>query len=106
MHEEEAKTKWCPWAQQSEENYGSYNRLMPCDIPQQDPNLPLHSYLYTNDAGIIDSYSVICGTPGCRVLYVSQPTRAADACLCLTTRCMAWVKQGLNHGYCVKLKNT
>jgi hypothetical protein len=91
MTEEESKTKWCPYARETDKGYGSFNRI----------RFPL-----LDEAGI-----VVKGEKG---KWVMKPAEPAKSCMCLGQKCMAWrfiddiaegsrgdyLKKSTTEGYC------
>lgn len=107
MTEDEAKLRWCPWAKDSEENYGTFNRTG----GQRQPKLNADGeMLYTDTKGVEGvRTSFIHGVPICVVSAFTRPA-PARACYCLGSGCMAWrptvgltytyEKDGSPTGYC------
>ena len=91
MTEAEAKNKWCPFARQSDENTGAFNRLSAYQVRLPDEN------------GDIKKDPTV--TIGIRYRYEKIAAgKPAEGCLCIASACMAWKLTPVNvqgeFGYC------
>jgi hypothetical protein len=92
MFETDAQARWCPFAKESDENFGTYNRTGGQRVQAVDEN-GFRQY-ETDDHGVPLHSKPIMRT---------EPPGFPPSCCCLTTACMAWTSTKPGEGFCRRL---
>lgn len=91
MLEQDALKLWCPFARDSDHEYGGFNRWGGNAIHKRDSNGRL---LYSLPNGTLTTEGIRPGAPGQllsnQAVVEYQPIEPARACLCIGRKCMAW----------------
>lgn len=87
MTEDQAKTKWCPFARDAQEGIGTYNRIGGGFI--QDRN-DKGVFLFKDAEGTIGTRGEFASGVMVTPLGHTAPILPAETCLCIASACMAW----------------
>ena len=87
MTEEEAKTKWCPFARDASEGVGTYNRIGGGFIQKRNDKGVM---LFKDAEGKVGTRGEFPAGTAVTAFGHTAPVLPAETCLCLASACMAW----------------